>query len=131
MLAADSFSCVTGLAALERSLMALTQLRELHLGGSQMSQSLHLGTEGGSVLARSLKALTLLQTLNLSSKTQLHVMWLCTCVIFQKRNGVLLSLTRVSAGGNLNAEGCAAMGRSLTTLVALQTLDLSGTVQVL
>jgi hypothetical protein len=69
--------------------MALTSLRALHLGGSQMSQRLSLGTEGGAVLARSLKALTLLQTLNLSSKTQLRVMWLCTCVIFLKRKGLL------------------------------------------
>jgi hypothetical protein len=82
MLAADSFRSVTGLAALERSLMALTALRDLHVGGSQMSQRMSLGAEGGAVLARSLKALTLLQTLNLSSKTQLHVMWLCTCVMF-------------------------------------------------
>jgi hypothetical protein len=40
----------------------------------------------------------------------------------------LLALTRLAAGGSLNVEGCAAMGRSLTTLVALQTLDLSGMV---
>ncbi len=41
------------------------------------------------------------------------------------RLGPFLSLMRV-AGNSLNAEGGASVGRSLTALTALQTLDLSG-----
>jgi hypothetical protein len=92
-----------------------------------------LGAEGGAAVGRSLTALTALQTLNLSGKALCSERLCGLCFLVREwvvtrqglRLGPFVSLMRV-AGNSLGAEGFAAVGRSLTALTALQTLDLSG-----
>ncbi len=91
-----------------------------------------LGAEGGAVLGRSLTALTSLQTLYLSSKAPCFARLCGVCFVVREwimmRQGLRLGpfawLMRV-AGNRLGTEGIAAVGRSLTALTALQTLELS------
>jgi hypothetical protein len=126
MLATDTLSGSNGVAALERSLMALTALRALHLGGSQQWPQLSLDAVGGAALERSLMALTALHTLNLNSET-LYGLCVFVCALgFLSKNALLWTFTSLGADSCLRDEGYAAVVRCLTVLTALQYLDLSG-----
>ena len=100
-----------------------------------------LCAEGGAAVVRSLRALTALQTLNFSCKAPCFVL---PCeprrVRFEEREGVVRkSGLRLSAFVSLmlvavndfSAEGGAAVGRLLTALTALQTLNFWGKAPVL
>ena len=92
----------------------------------------YLGEDGGAAVGRSLTALTGLQRLDLSCKALCFLLLFALC--FERREGCcregslgvgsLVFLMRV-AGNDLGADGGAAVGRSLTALTGLQTLDLS------
>ena len=70
MPATDCLRSSRVVAALEQSLMALTALRALHLGGGGCGALLGLDAEGVAVLGRVFTiALTALRTLDLNSET--------------------------------------------------------------
>ncbi len=92
-----------------------------------------IGAEGGASVGRSLTALTALQTLDLFGKNLCSERVCGVCFVMREwvvtrqglRLGPFVSMIRV-AGNSLNAEDGASVGRSLTALTALQTLNLSG-----